>query len=482
MSLVRHQIISGAFWAAVETWGRQLAMFCVFVVLARHLGPEPFGLAALAMVVPNILAAPVTRGLPDAIIQRPEIEPIHLDSAFCLNVAVGAVISASIWLSAGIIATLFEQPLLAELVRWTSFIVVIQSFNVVPAAILKRQLDFRLFALRTLTGSVVGGATGVAFAIAGFGVWSLIWMQLAKATVETTVILLGSTWRPSFRFSYASIRELFGFAGPVIVQAFWNFGNDEIPKVVLGAFLGPGAVGLYAFARRPVDLLVEFLLWPLMAVTMPAVSRMQAEPEKINNFFNATVRVAGMMGFPAFFGFAAIAPVAVPLIFGQQWSAAVTAVQILMVLGVQRTIDSLCSYTILALGRSGLLLKLNMAYSVIAIALIAGGVQINFEMGLIGLVVSNVVLLPVFLFQVRKLARIDVIRPVVIFPRLALAATLMFAIVSVWLRGAPAGAPPAITTAVGIAIGGIVYVAASFVLMRRDLLNARDFILRLRTQ
>ncbi|WP_287374569.1 hypothetical protein [Mesorhizobium sp.] len=62
MNVFGRQVVTGAVWAAVETWGRQIAMFGVFVVLARHLGPEAFGIAALAMVVPNILAAPVNEG------------------------------------------------------------------------------------------------------------------------------------------------------------------------------------------------------------------------------------------------------------------------------------------------------------------------------------------------------------------------------------------------------------------------------------
>jgi hypothetical protein len=51
MNVFGRQVVTGAVCAAVETWVRQVAMFCVFVVLARHrqeLGSGAFGLAALA--------------------------------------------------------------------------------------------------------------------------------------------------------------------------------------------------------------------------------------------------------------------------------------------------------------------------------------------------------------------------------------------------------------------------------------------------
>lgn len=112
MVSIGRKVVSGAAWAAVETWGRQITVLAVFIILARHLGPEAFGLATLSMVAPIILSGVVTRGLPDAIVQRAEIDALHLDSAFWLLVATGLTLSALLWVFAGAIAELFGQPLL----------------------------------------------------------------------------------------------------------------------------------------------------------------------------------------------------------------------------------------------------------------------------------------------------------------------------------------------------------------------------------
>ncbi|TIM25147.1 MAG: lipopolysaccharide biosynthesis protein, partial [Mesorhizobium sp.] len=310
--------------------------------------------------------------------------------------------------------------------------------------------------------------------------WSLVWMLVAKTAVETAVILFGSAWRPRLRYSHARCRDLFGFAGPLIGQSLWAFFNEEIPKVLLGSFLGPYAVGVYAVARRPLDFLSEAFLGPLTAVTMPTVARVQTEPAKINAFFNASIRVAAIAGFPAFLGFAAIAPVAVPFIFGPQWVSGVVAVQILMLLGLQRTIDSICALTILALGHSGLFLGLNISYTVLAVVLLTAAVHIDLETTMAALLASNLLLLPVFLFLVHHVAHIDVLKPLTILPRLLAAALLMFAAVTAWLVAAPASTPQGFLIAGGIIIGAVVYGAAAIVLLRPDLLDARDMLLRLR--
>ncbi|WP_193178613.1 lipopolysaccharide biosynthesis protein [Oricola nitratireducens] len=475
MSLTR-KIVSGAAWSTFETWGRHLTMLAVFVILARHLGPEAIGLATLAMVAPIILAVPVTRGIPEALIQRQEIDPLHLDSAFWFLAAVGAALASLVWAFSGVLADAFGQPEIVGLIRWGSLIVVIQALAAVPAAVLKRNLQFRLFALRTLTGTAVGGTVGIAMAIAGFGMWSIVSMQISKAAVETTVILLGSAWHPRLKFSYAHCRELFPFAAPIVAQSLWSLANNEMPKIILGTFLGPSAVGIYALARRPLDLLVEAFVGPMVTVTMPAVARIQNEPDKIDTFFNAAIRTTGIVGFPAFMGFAAIAPVAIPLVFGEQWVNGVLAVQIIMLVGLQRTIDGICAFTILALGHSRLILRFDVAYTFIAGALMTIAAQFNLEATIAALAAGNFLLLPVFLYYAQRIAGIDVMRPLAVYPRLAIATAAMFAAVSAWLAGAPGGTPQELVLIGGIVIGAVVYVAAAVILLRRDLLDARDLL------
>ena len=481
MSSLGNKIVNGTIWTAVETWGHQAMLFIVFIVLARVLGPHAIGLAALAMVTPVILAVPVTRGIADALVQRPDVEPEHLNSAFWFLTALGVALSALVWLSSGLIAAAFGEPMIGELVRCTSVIIAIQAVAVVPTAILKRQLNFRMLALRTLIATLLGGALGIAMALSGYGVWSLVWMQIARACIETTFLLVGGSWRPRLRYSHERCRELFAFAAPIVGYSLWHYVNDELPKVALGAFLGPNAVGIYAVARRPFDLLTSVFLGPLTNIAMPAVARVQGDRSKINRFFDNSVRMAGIVGFPAYMGLAAIAPDAVPLVFGEQWASAVVPVQILMLLGLVRTIDSICSGTVLALGHSGLILKFNMVYTVIGAVLITAAAMISVEATMAAIVFCNLLLVPVFLYYTQRLVSIDVLNPLAILPRLVLATALMYVAVTAW-RLAMTGSPQQFLVLAGaIAIGALVYISVAIALIRPDLLAARDLLLKVRS-
>ena len=480
MSRLASRIINSALWSAVETWGRQISLFLIFVLLARHLGPHALGLAALATVAPTILAVPATQGLPEALIQRPQLDERHFDSVFWLLVATGLVLSAGIYFSAGLIAHAFGEPLLMDLIPWTSAIVAIQAVSSVPTAVLKRKFNFRLLAIRTLAGTLAGGAVGVGMAVAGFGVWSLIGMQLAKVSLEACVLLVFGDWRPRLRMSYAPCRELFGFATPVLVQSLWTFVNEELPKVILGASFGSYAVGVYTFARRPLDLLVQGLVSPLTNITLPAISRIQQQPEQVDQFFDTGVRVAGLIGFPAFIGFAAIAPEAIPLVFGDQWTNAVLPVQLFMIIGLLRTVDSLCGLTILALGYSKMILSLNIAYTVLILIALPIGVQISLEAAIAAQVFCNFVLVPIFLALGHSVAGVNVLRPLTLFPRLAIASGIVYAAVTAWRLSVPDGTHAGVVLGVGIVVGAVAYALAAVLLMRTDLLRTRDTLLGMR--
>ncbi|MFA5898203.1 MAG: lipopolysaccharide biosynthesis protein [Hyphomicrobium sp.] len=479
MSSIGKKIAKGTFWTAVETWGHQGMVFLVFVVLARLLGPSSVGLAALAMSAPIIFAVPVNRGIPDAIVQRQEIDGLHLDSAFWLLTAAGVVLSGIVWLSAGLIGAAFEEPALSELVRFSCIFITLQAIAAVPMAILKREMNFRMVAMRALLGTLSGGIVGIALAVAGYGVWSLVWMQVSKALVEACVLLLFGNWRPGLRFSYPKCQELYGFAAPIVGFSLWQYVNDELPKITLGAFLGPAAVGIYSVARRPLELLTNTLLGPVTGMAMPAVSRLQGDKDKINKFFDGSIRVAMLVGFPAFIGFAAIAPDIIPLVFGEQWATSVVAVQILLILGLIRCIDSICGGAVLALGQSRIILALNILYTVLLSMMLLVAARMSVEATAVALVIANLIVAMPMLYYAREWAYIDITKPLRILPRLLLATVSMFFAVTAWRHLVSASGEPVIVAS-AIAVGALVYGAAVVLLLRPDLLAARSMILKAR--
>jgi O-antigen/teichoic acid export membrane protein len=480
MTQIGRKIVSGVVWTGVEILGRDGVNLLVFVILATLLGPEAFGLLALAMAVPVILAIPVQEGLPDAIVQRREIEEDDLNSVFWFLMVLGAALTVAVWLSAGTIATVLGAPEIEPVIQWMSLVIVIRAFGAVPGAILNRQLLFKLFAIRTMIGIVVGGVVGIGMALAGYGVWSLVAMSLVRPLLENLFVFTVADWRPKLRFSFARCRSFFPFAAPLALQSFVNIVNDQMPKVILGTFVSPAAGGIYVLALKPLTLLSRVLTGPILRVTMPAVARLDGNPVRIGQFFDTSVRLTLLFAVPAFAGFGAITPIIVPALFAEEWLPTIAAIQILMLLSVVYCVEGVSVRTILAMGHSGLILALHVAYLVVGAILITIGAQFGIRETVWAIVVSNYLLLPVFLYKVRQLVGIDVMQPLRILPAVGLATALMLVAVEATSRLLADQVPPVPLLVACILAGAVTYGLAALVLLRDDLRKARGLLARLR--
>ncbi len=132
---LRSAAIHGVFWSAAEKWGRYLISFAVFTLLARLLDPHAFGLAALAWVYISCMDGLAGQGFDTAIIQRKQLDPEHLDTAFWSHIALGAAFMLLTAALAGPIERLFGEPGLAPVLRWLSLSFLISSLNRVQVAL-----------------------------------------------------------------------------------------------------------------------------------------------------------------------------------------------------------------------------------------------------------------------------------------------------------------------------------------------------------
>ena len=81
-----HGFARGMAWSFAATGGQQGVGTLVTFVLAVLLGPHAYGLVAIATIYIAFVQLALNQGFSTTIIQREELEPGHLDSAFWLNV------------------------------------------------------------------------------------------------------------------------------------------------------------------------------------------------------------------------------------------------------------------------------------------------------------------------------------------------------------------------------------------------------------
>ncbi|MBW4700121.1 MAG: lipopolysaccharide biosynthesis protein [Aphanocapsa lilacina HA4352-LM1] len=406
---LRHKAITGVGWSAVQNFGSQFLSLWVYLVLARILGPETFGLVALASVFVAFVQVFQEQGFTEAIVQRPALDRAHLDTAFWTNATIGLVLTLFGIAVSGPVAALFGEPRLGAILAWLAPSLLIGSLSAVQQAVLTREFAFRTLAARQLVATLAGGAVGLAMALSGFGVWSLVAQQLANQAIGLAILWFASPWRPGLQISKAHLRELFGFGINVTGFNLSNFFNRRAVDFLIGYFLGPVALGYYSIAMRILTVMIQLLTTTTTQVAMPTFSQLQQQPERLRSAFYTVTQFTSLVSFPAFLGVAALAPELVTVVFGSQWQASVPVLQILALLGLQQSVLFFNSTVLVAMGKPAWRLGINLLNAVCGLVAFAFAVHWGIVAVAAAYTLRVYLLSPVTIWAVDRLIRIELV-------------------------------------------------------------------------
>lgn len=324
---LRGDAIRGTLWSGLQQVGDRGIRFFVYLVLARLLPPEAFGLVTLAAVAIEFTQLFLNQGLTAAIVQRDKLEDEHLDAAFWGNLGFGLLLALCMILIAPSVSRLLNEPALTPILRTLSAAFVLTGLSAVQEAVLRRGMQFRALAGREIGGQAAGGVVGVAMAFSGFGVWSLVAMTLIGQAVGAVLLWRASTWRPSMRFSGAHYGDLFSFGVNILGINVLRFLRDRADNLLIGGVLGAASLGYYSLARQLVGGAMALISGTIMPVAWSTLSRLQKQPER---FGRATYEATGMIALvllPVFTGLLVAGPDIVVVLYGSRWLPSAPVVQ-----------------------------------------------------------------------------------------------------------------------------------------------------------
>lgn len=476
MSL-RQKAVRGVFWSAIQNWGASLVATLVLLVLARVLEKEAFGLVAIASAIVLFMEIFLKQGFGQALIQKAELEPEHLDTAFWTGVLLAIVMTTAGVAVAGVVATIYREPDLVPVIRWLSLTFILGAFGHTQHALLRREMAFKSLAIRQLMGALGGGAVGIGMALWGFGVWSLVGQVLATAMVSSVVLWMACDWRPRLVFSGRHLKELWSFgvfAMGVNLLAFFTRRSDML---LIGYFLGTKPAAFYFLAVRLLSFMTQVFTQTISAVALPTFSRIQHDSQQTRNAFYTATQMTSLIAFPAFAGLAALAPELVPVLSGVGWEPSIPVVRILAFFGMVDAVSHFTGPVILAKGKASWRFGLGCLDALTQVIAVLIAVQWGITAVAIACLIRIALVFPVFLLGVHRLIRLDFaaylhrsVMPVV--------GSLLMAVAVLgakWLL-ADLLAPPVLLAAC-IVIGVLVY-SLLIVLFARSLANqTRDLLL-----
>jgi O-antigen/teichoic acid export membrane protein len=378
------RVVSGIGWNAASQVVLQLTRVLVGVVLARLLSPHQFGLAGMALVFSGLVAAFTDLSLGAALVQRQTVTERDRSTVFWATVGLGAL-ATLVGVAVSVpVARFFGEPQVARLLAALSVTFVVTATTIAHTALLTREMRYRTLQVCATIGAVLGGVVAVGAAAAGLGAWAIIAQAIAAAVVTSILTWIVSPWTPQRVFSVGSLRDVGGFGIKLFASRLLAYANLNVDNMLIGRFVGAGALGVYALAYNVMFTPMVRIGLPIQQVLVPAYSRLQDEPERLASAWLRSKRLSAALLAPAFLGMAVVAPDLVPVVFGAKWHRAVHVLELLCLAGVAHSLVTLNWSALQARGRAGTLLRLNLFVSAVTLAAFA----IGLHWGIVGVAAS----------------------------------------------------------------------------------------------
>lgn len=333
------QTKTGIFWTAFYNIFQYIVRFGSSIILARLLFPEDFGLMGLTMIVVQFARRLANFGFNMVLVQRKDVKDIHFDTTFWFNFLLFSIITIIVFVSAPYLALFFNNDSLKNILRVIGLDFMIRPFISVPRAILIRNMNFKKVGQVRTFGSIVEMVTPIGFALAGYGVWSLVLGTLFGSFAESILTIAFARWLPKFKFKVTALREIFSFGMWVNITTYLNYFIKQVDYFFIGKLLGAVQLGYYERAFNLMNLPRKRIQQTVNDVLFSTFSKIQDDNKRILNALLKITTYISILSYPLMIGLFFAAPALVTVLYGAKWSPTIYPFRIMCISGLIFTFD-----------------------------------------------------------------------------------------------------------------------------------------------
>jgi O-antigen/teichoic acid export membrane protein len=322
-------------------------------VLARLLTPADFGLVAMVVAIIGLIGLLKDAGLSMATVQRDRIDRAQVSNLFWANVVLSLAAIALTALLIPAIVAYYGEPRLAGVTAALSAAFLLAGLGAQHRALLVRHMRFLSLASVDVLSLAVGVGAAIAAAAVGAGYWSLVVLHLATATAGLAGVWAADPWLPGAPRRGSGVRPLLAFGRDLTAFNVLAYISRTIDNVLIGGLLGARSLGLYIKAYNLLLLPVNQINQPVTSVALPALSRLQHEPERYRRYYHTGLLLITSLGMPSIAFLFVDAEAVILTVLGEQWREAVPLFRALGPAAFLGTFNVATGWVYLSLGHTG---------------------------------------------------------------------------------------------------------------------------------
>jgi O-antigen/teichoic acid export membrane protein len=361
------------------TFGVQVLKFVINIgataVLARLLIPDDFGLVAMIVSLTGIARVFNDLGLSLAVVQRPHITHRESNCVFWIVVGAGLVIALVVALGGRLFAVLLNDPRLTMVSPVIALTFVFSALGSQHQALLKRHMRFGTVSSIELFSGLGSYLVAIGLASAGIGYWALVLQQVLVFAFIAGASWVVCSWRPGLPAWEPSVKNMIGFGGNVTGSNLLNYLCRNLDNILIGRFVGAAALGLYSKAYQLLLLPIWQINIPMQSAMLPALSRVQFEPQRFKQIYLKSIMAIVTVGMPLVVFMFVRADSLIRVALGREWLGAVPLFRLLAPAAFMDTFNIAGGLILTTLGQTSRQLRLSAVSAFLIILGFCIGIQ-----------------------------------------------------------------------------------------------------------
>ena len=395
---LKQKTIKGTMWKFSERISAQLVNFIVSIILARLLLPDDYGVIALVSVFITICDKLVVSGFATSLIQKKDADNIDFSTVFFFSLITSLILYVALFFSAPFIAdfySAYNRELLINVIRVMGIQIIITAINSVQNAYVSRTMQFKKTLWSTVISTVLSATIGIIMALTGYGVWALVAQYCVQAASTTVVLWIVVRWRPQIKFSIKRFKALYSYGWKIFAASMIKVLYNDLRSIVIGKAYSPADLAYYNKGQSFPQLIESNVGGTIDSVLFPAFSKKQDSKAEMLSILRRAIKTSTYVLMPLLAGLAAVAAPLVEILLTSKWLECVPYMQIICFTFMFMPIEIDNLQAIKAMGRSDLVMMLEIIKKVVGVALLVFSIPfgikaIAFSM-LVGAIINAII-------------------------------------------------------------------------------------------
>ena len=455
-----HSLLRGIAWTGVMRWATQLLSWASTLIVARLLAPTDYGLVGMALVYLGFIELVSEFGLGAAIITRRDLTEDQIARLAGLALLIGGGLIGLSAVLAAPVAAFFGEPPVRWIIMVSSLTFLTGALQVVPRALLTRDLDFRRIAWADGAEALLGTCTALTLAALGLRYWALVLGPVVGRATSTVLVNGWRRHRMAWPRKFGSIAGAVNFGWHVVVARLAWYWYSNADFAVVGRVLGKAPLGAYTLGWTISSIPIDRITSLVGSVTPPVFSAVQRDPPALQRYLRNLTEGLAFVTFPACVGIALVADLFVPVVLGEHWRPAVVPLRLLALSAALRSVSPLLSQILISTGNTKQNMRLAMACALVLPAMFyvgahwgTGGVAAAWLVG------HPAVVMPLFLVAALRLTGMRLSAYLRSLSPAASASLLMAGGVLGMRLATPSSSPAGVRLALQVLTGIVTYAA-----------------------